>query len=53
MLIAKGAGEHVRKGYRHFAMAFSLLIEVLRNGLGKKQKPVTLPGGTQRFVKPS
>jgi len=29
MLVAEGTGQHVSKGYIYFAMAFSLLIEVL------------------------
>ena len=53
MLIAEGVGEHVSKGYIYFAMAFSLLVEVLNMRLRKKQKPVALHGGTQRFIKPS
>jgi predicted tellurium resistance membrane protein TerC len=29
MLIAEGAGTHMPKGYVYFAMAFSLLVEML------------------------
>jgi predicted tellurium resistance membrane protein TerC len=29
MLVAEGAGSHVNKGYIYFAMAFSLIVEVL------------------------
>jgi len=53
MLIAEGAGQHVSKGYIYFAMAFSLLVEILNMRFRKKQKPVQLHGGTQRFVKPT
>ena len=39
VLIADGLGQHISKGYIYFAMAFSLLIEVLNMRLRKKQKP--------------
>jgi predicted tellurium resistance membrane protein TerC len=29
MLVAEGTGEHVSKGYIYFAMAFSLVVEML------------------------
>ena len=29
MLVAEGMGTHVEKGYIYFAMAFSLLVELL------------------------
>ncbi|MBV8879094.1 MAG: TerC family protein [Planctomycetaceae bacterium] len=51
MLIAEGWGQHVEKGYIYFAMAFSLLVEVLNMRFRKKQKPVHLRGGTQRIEK--
>ncbi len=44
MLIADGFGHHVPKGYVYFAMAFSLLVEVLnmRAGLRRREPPVEL-----------
>jgi predicted tellurium resistance membrane protein TerC len=29
MLVAEGSGRHIEKGYIYFAMAFSLLVELL------------------------
>jgi predicted tellurium resistance membrane protein TerC len=29
MLVADGCGQHIPKGYVYFAMAFSLLVEML------------------------
>jgi len=46
MLVAEGFGQHVNKGYIYFAMAFSLLVELLNMRLRKKHKPVHLH---QRF----
>jgi len=43
MLIAEGAGQHVGKGYIYFAMAFSLLVELLNMRLRRKSTtPVVL-----------
>jgi predicted tellurium resistance membrane protein TerC len=43
MLVADGVGEHVPKGYIYFAMAFSLLVELLNMRFRKKQqRPVSL-----------
>jgi predicted tellurium resistance membrane protein TerC len=53
MLIAEGAGQHVSKGYIYFAMAFSLLVEVLNMRFRKKQKPVDLHGATGAYLKPA
>ncbi len=39
MLVAEGMGAHVSKGYIYFAMAFSLLVELLNMRLRKKAKP--------------
>ncbi|HXH75011.1 MAG TPA: TerC family protein [Bacteriovoracaceae bacterium] len=36
MLVAEGMGAHVSKGYIYFAMAFSLLVELLNMRLRKK-----------------
>jgi predicted tellurium resistance membrane protein TerC len=53
MLVAEGVGQHISKGYIYFAMAFSLLVEVLNMRLRKKRDPVQLHGGTRRLVKPT
>ena len=42
MLVAEGFGAHVNKGYIYFAMAFSLLVELLNMRLRKVSKPVHL-----------
>jgi predicted tellurium resistance membrane protein TerC len=39
MLVADGMGQHVPKGYIYFAMAFSLLVELLNMRYRKSQKP--------------
>jgi predicted tellurium resistance membrane protein TerC len=39
MLVAEGMGTHVEKGYIYFAMAFSLLVEMLNIRYRRKQKP--------------
>jgi predicted tellurium resistance membrane protein TerC len=44
MLVAEGMGTHVEKGYIYFAMAFSLLVELLNMRYRKKRKPVALHG---------
>ena len=42
-LVAEGAGQHIPKGYIYFAMAFSVLVEILNMRLRKKPKePVHL-----------
>lgn len=41
-LIAEGAHFHIPKGYIYFAMAFSVLVEILNIRLRKKTKPVAL-----------
>ncbi|MGH9949536.1 MAG: TerC family protein, partial [Pyrinomonadaceae bacterium] len=41
-LIAEGLHQHIPKGYIYFAMAFSVLVEVLNMRLRKKSKPVNL-----------
>jgi predicted tellurium resistance membrane protein TerC len=51
MLIAEAAGQHVSKGYIYFAMAFSLLVEVLNMRFRKKQKPVQLHGAAPGAVR--
>lgn len=42
MLLVEGMGGHVNKGYIYFAMAFSLLVEVLNMRYRKKHVPVAL-----------
>lgn len=50
MLVAEGLGQHISKGYIYFAMAFSLLVELLNMRLRKKASvPVVLHG---RFEQP-
>jgi predicted tellurium resistance membrane protein TerC len=44
MLVAEALGQHVGKGYIYFAMAFSLLVELLNMRLRKKRSPVHLHG---------
>ena len=41
-LVAEGLGQHIPKGYIYFAMAFSVLVEVLNMRLRKKAEPVHL-----------
>jgi predicted tellurium resistance membrane protein TerC len=41
-LVAEGFGQHIPKGYTYFAMAFSLLVELLNIKARSKAKPVTL-----------
>ncbi len=44
MLVAEGMGTHVEKGYIYFAMAFSLLVEMLNMRYRRKQRPFTPRG---------
>jgi predicted tellurium resistance membrane protein TerC len=44
MLIVEGMGQHVSKGYIYFAMAFSLLVELLNMRFRKKRRPLALHG---------
>ncbi|WP_304064156.1 TerC family protein [Pedobacter glucosidilyticus] len=41
-LVAEGLDQHIPKGYIYFAMAFSVLVEVLNLKSKKKSKPVEL-----------
>jgi predicted tellurium resistance membrane protein TerC len=41
-LIADGLHQHIPKGYMYFAMAFSVLVEMLNLRLRRKTKPVEL-----------
>jgi predicted tellurium resistance membrane protein TerC len=42
MLVAEGLGQHINKGYIYFAMAFSLLVELMNMRLRRKTEPVPL-----------
>ena len=41
-LVAEGIGQHIPKGYTYFAMAFSVLVEVLNIKVRSKRTPVKL-----------
>ena len=41
-LVAEGFGQHIPKGYTYFAMAFSVIVEMLNLRMKAKQKPVQL-----------
>jgi predicted tellurium resistance membrane protein TerC len=41
-LVADGFGQHIPRGYTYFAMAFSVIVEMLNLKLRKKSKPVQL-----------
>jgi predicted tellurium resistance membrane protein TerC len=41
-LVGEGFSQHIPKGYVYFAMAFSVLVEILNIRLRKKAKPVHL-----------
>ena len=40
--VAEGMGQHVSKGYLYFAMAFSLVVELLNMRLRQWKAPVAL-----------
>ena len=42
MLVVEGMGQHVSKGYIYFAMAFSLLVELLNMRYRRRARPVVL-----------
>ena len=42
MLVAEGAGQHIDRGYIYFAMAFSLLVELVNMRVRGKAAPVEL-----------
>jgi predicted tellurium resistance membrane protein TerC len=42
MLVAEGARQHIPKGYVYFAMAFSLLVELMNMRVRKANAPVKL-----------
>lgn len=41
-LLAEGFEQHIPKGYIYFAMAFSVLVEVLNLRMKRKSKPISL-----------
>jgi predicted tellurium resistance membrane protein TerC len=41
-LLAEGFDQHIPKGYIYFAMAFSVLVEVLNLKMKKKSRPIVL-----------
>ena len=49
-LIAEGLGQHISKGYIYFAMAFSVMVELLNMRMRKPVKPVELH---RRYAEPS
>jgi predicted tellurium resistance membrane protein TerC len=42
MLVVEGMGQHVSKAYIYFAMAFSLLVELLNMRYRRKHRPLAL-----------
>jgi predicted tellurium resistance membrane protein TerC len=44
-LVAEGLHQHIPKGYIYFAMAFSIMVEVLNMRLRAKGRPVELHQG--------
>ena len=42
MLVAEGLGQHISKGYIYFAMAFSLVVELLNLRMRKARNPLVL-----------
>jgi predicted tellurium resistance membrane protein TerC len=42
MLMVEGMGQHVSKGYIYFAMAFSLLVELLNMRYRQRRRPLVL-----------
>ena len=50
-LLAEGLDQHIPKGYIYFAMAFSILVEMLNLKMNKtKKKPVKLRNMPQEEV---
>jgi predicted tellurium resistance membrane protein TerC len=42
LLVAEGFGQHINKGYVYFAMAFSVVVEVINIRIRKKTEPLLL-----------
>ncbi len=47
-LLAEGFDQHIPKGYIYFAMAFSILVEMLNLKMLKKNKVPVAPGGAPK-----
>ena len=51
VLLTEGFGQHIPKGYIYFAMAFSVLVEMLNLRIRKKKsQPVKLRDGDGETV---
>jgi predicted tellurium resistance membrane protein TerC len=50
LLVAEGTGQHIDRGYVYFAMAFSLMVELLNLRLRRARQPVVLH---HRFEEPA
>jgi predicted tellurium resistance membrane protein TerC len=46
LLIAEGLGQHINKGYIYFAMAFSLVVEILNMRVRKNMRKTAPPPST-------
>ncbi|MEX2222966.1 MAG: TerC family protein [Candidatus Rokuibacteriota bacterium] len=46
MLVAEGMGSHIEKGYIYFAMAFSLLVELVNMRYRRSQEPAAARRGS-------
>jgi len=42
MLVAEGFGQHIKRGYIYFAMAFSLGVEILNMRVRRKRESLRL-----------
>jgi predicted tellurium resistance membrane protein TerC len=45
VLVLDGSGHHIQKGYIYFAMAFSLVVEMLNLRAGRKSRANSNHGG--------
>jgi len=52
-LIGEGLGFHIPKGYIYFAMAFSVMVEMLNLRLRKVTEPVELHGALEELKRES
>ena len=48
MLVAEGMGSHIEKGYIYFAMAFSLLVELVNMRYRRSQEPAAARRGSRQ-----
>jgi predicted tellurium resistance membrane protein TerC len=53
VLVAEGLGKHIAKGYIYFAMAFSVLVELINMRMRRKAKPVKLHSRFEEAPPPS